>query len=134
MDSGGGGVACAARLCHGRSGRDRHEPVLEPSPVPLTQAWRQTLSGMKQRAKSSRLPSRALALSKCCLRNNSALERNELALVFVFRIPIKETKPQKPQIQNHLFRNFLHALSLFLLLLLHAALMCYTFISFQSKA
>lgn len=47
LGGGGGGVACAARLCHGRSGRDRHEPVLEPSPVPLTQARQQTLSGMK---------------------------------------------------------------------------------------
>lgn len=31
---GGGGVAGAAKLCHGRSGRDRHEPVLVSFPVP----------------------------------------------------------------------------------------------------
>lgn len=31
---GGGGVAGAARLCHGRSRRDRHEPVLVHFPIP----------------------------------------------------------------------------------------------------
>lgn len=31
---GGGGVAGAARLCHGRSRRDRHEPVLVHIHIP----------------------------------------------------------------------------------------------------
>lgn len=32
LGEGGGGVAGAARLCHGRSRRDRHEPVFVPMP------------------------------------------------------------------------------------------------------
>lgn len=32
LGEGGGGVAGAARLCHGRSRRDRHEPVFVPIP------------------------------------------------------------------------------------------------------
>lgn len=31
---GGGGVAGAARLCHGRSRTERHEPVLVHIPIP----------------------------------------------------------------------------------------------------
>lgn len=56
MDEGGGAgrVACAARLCHGRSGRDRHEPVLEPSPVPSDTSvaadteWDEAMSQVQQ--------------------------------------------------------------------------------------
>lgn len=81
LGEGGGGVAGAARLCHGRSRRDRHEPVFVPNPqdycgidVECDAALTTTWNKVQQNLSAKRHTLRWIEMRALCQNNTIQLD------------------------------------------------------------